>query len=380
MRKASHKKLSRLAFKLLNELQLGPSFSGEIEEIVELAWKPDEIEDLEFVLVLGSLSDDDRDDPHAGSDGEAVVDKPFYKVDPDLGLSGVFNPIYCTAYNHYIDIAKGRGRYDDYDGYSYGRGSARKKQYEGRAWTFGRGYDGVIAEAMKRCYVHVKGRRFYIDSPGRECSPSTHLYSFPSDMERFVDPVQEGLSRFPNTSGTFWRSKGVSDSVFLPVDNMARKRFSVFLSTGEARELGYVLHAIQDASVPHHAAGRAGNWHMLYEETLDNRVRNWIEEEKLDEGVKELFSRCLGQDGPAPGRLVDSDRSRLPGVGWNVESMVTWLALNAFHEYEVTFKNFKHGPDYNSRKGRTSIREMAIKATAISMLALVKADRESRPS
>lgn len=134
--------------------------------IVAESAKVDEYRDLELVDVEG-LSSDARDDPHKDDAWYVAEDIPRYAHTlPLLGTK-------ChTAFNHFIDIKKGPGQFDDYDGYSYCKGSASRGEYK---LDLGPRPDEAIIWYPNDEYVRAPGQSWY-----RGCSPSVERYSFPA--------------------------------------------------------------------------------------------------------------------------------------------------------------------------------------------------------
>ena len=92
-----------------------------------------------------------------------------------------------------------------------------------------------------------------------------------------VDPFKsDGIPRygqFANGSisrhNSDWASFSVAHVEFDPVSNMARYGWQQFLQTGNARGLGWVLHAIGDAACPQHVLGSLGWGHQPWERFAD---------------------------------------------------------------------------------------------------------------
>jgi hypothetical protein len=264
--------------------------------VVFNAWYTDQYSDLEFVDVEGTgIFSDARDDPHK-DEWDADDDDPHYE----------FQGRKFTAFNHFIDIKKGHGTFDDYDGYSYKRGSASRNEYQkmselievtdipsGVAFMFTESGDMKVDAAINFWfndeYAHAPGHKWY--RRGR-CSPALERYSFPEDKGKYNSVDAECKARFPMAEATGHRNRGIPWSVFMPVDNMARYWYSVFLESNNPNHLGQVMHAIQDASVPHHAAGCNGNWHANYELVLEElRIPNWLRDASFTNDVKALFGK-----------------------------------------------------------------------------------------
>ncbi len=270
--------------------------------------------------------------------------------------------------NHFIDVRKDEPPlFDDYDGYSYERGSARKGQHQYAPSMENVGFDAAISVFLKSMYVHAPGHRWY-----RGCSPSIDRYSNFAEVGTYGSVEAEAQKRFPTVGWFPWRKMGFSHSVFMPVDNMARYWYRRYLDAGDPSSLGYVVHAIQDASVPQHAAGCIGNFHYDYENALEGRVNDLRAESAFRDDVKALLGGYLQDDQSPPTELARDEHGRTPGINWSIDMLVTWLALNAYVEYHVTYNDFFDG--FTTNDGST--KALTAKAVALTCLALVKADRE----
>lgn len=373
MKGRSHLVVTQLALALLGEIDNSFPLLGSSGVIAIESEATDIKTDLELVDVEGM----GRDDPHNKEPWVYYEDIPHWN----------WKDFNFTCFNHFIDIKKGKtGKFDDWDGYSYEFGSASKDQFQNASEVL----SGWAAEALKWIssisrfsglpeikvdeginwwlndeYVHAPGQRWYIS-----CSPSVARYSFYRDLGIYDSLDAEAKKRFPLAESSGESGKGIPYSVFMPVDNMARFWFAYYLSTRPLypNYLGRVMHAIQDASIPHHAAGYCGNWHSKYEEELDNRISSWVSDPNFRNDVKSLFSLWC-EEGSVKTDVVQNDLTKVPGINWRIDALVTWLALNAYHEYDVVYNHFRNGYVANelSRKNLTK------KAVAMSMLALVKA-------
>lgn len=334
-------------------------------KLVKEAPAVDDYYDLEFVDVEGGIGSGGRDDPHK-DEWDAIDDEPHYTEE---GMN-------LTAFNHFIDIKKGPGLFDDYDGYSYNKGSASRDQYQSASDAA----SGTLAKLMGKItgfkvdeginwwlndeYVHAPGQQWY-----RGCSPSVERYSFPSDKRVYPTARDELLARFPVANSTGTTGRGIPYSVFMPVDNMARYWYGRFEATKDPATLGPVMHAIQDASVPHHAAGYMGNWHNRYEADLESRIPGWMNEPSFENEVKALVQAWSRHDPSPPTTLSVNEWSRQPAINWRIDQMVTWVALNAYKEYSNTYNHFRNGYRFDAN----SARNLTKLATAMSILALKKA-------
>lgn len=164
--------------------------------------------------------------------------------------------------------------------------------------------------------------------------------------------------------------------MFLPVDNLARYWFGKFEQSGSIADLGPVLHAVQDASVPHHAAGCSGNWHVEYEAALGRLAARAAQDRKLARRAAALVRAWDRQDPRPPRRsLQRRDRLRLPAVNWSVTHLVTWMALQAYQEYDRTYRHFRNGYRVNT----VSMKRLWVRAAALSALLLLKSQPAQHP-
>lgn len=359
MNEKSHLLATHLSCRL-SGLQVGRAFA---ERLARASEATDFFQDLEFVDVNFG-----RDDPHRREPGK-LNDQAHHVLDRRT----------LTAFNHFIDIKKGPGRFDDYDGYSYGRGSARGEQYQAASEVAGRwqyifarltGFkvDEGIHYWLNDEYVHAPGRKWY-----RNCSPALERYSFPGDLGRYPGKRKELAARFPLTERRGQKGRGVPYSVFMPLDNLARYWWGRWRRRPDRIEnLGPVMHAVQDASIPHHAAGYNGNWHVQYEDALNRLVPRCGQKRVVLAKVRRLVGEWDWQDPQAPKagqRLELADRERRPGRNWPIQQLVTWLALHAYHEYAGTYRHFRNG----WTRDQASMERLFILAVALGGLVLRKA-------
>jgi len=370
----SHKRLTEYSLNLLQKINRSMFYEAK-EIIVNASPEPDNFKDLEFVDVESLSWSGGRDDPHVKTNADND-DVPHYE-----SYGFVF-----AAFNHYIDIRKGPGIFDDYDGYSYKNGSASKNEYQD-AWdakddwrveflgrvTGHRKVDDGIAYWFNDEYVHGPGMKWY-----RGCSPSIERYSFPGDKKVFPTVEAETAARFPLADSTGKSGKGIPYSVFLPIDNLARYWYTIFLYANPGKLnvpilIAPVLHAIQDAIVPHHAAGCNGNWHGRWEDDFNKNLKTLLAENSFENDVKQLYNRWLQNKTAAPTLLKPSDWQITPSIAWRIDQLVTWLALNAYHEYDNTYNHFKKGYNVNL----DCFRRMAKLSIAMALLIYEKAIQDT---
>lgn len=349
------------------EFKLGEKGYKEFRnELAEKSVQTDELKDLELVDV-----DFGRDNPHSDKFFENS-DSARYVGDYDFIIYEKKTGLNFTAFNHFIDIKKGAGKYDDYDGYSYYKGSAHKGQYEK---TDNKWYEELFTDSVDKIdhdvnwglndeYVHIPGRSWY-----RNCSPSVERYSFYDDKDLFLNKIEELKSRFPLAEDVGKTGKGVPYSVFMPVDNLARYWYSRYKISKEYSCLGHVLHAVQDAAIPHHAAGYLGNWHQKYEDEFNDTVEKYSKDSVFIKEVIDIYKSWEKSNSGCPNTLKLEHKSLIPSKNWEIDQLVTWLALNSYNEYDKTYNHFKEG----YRHDEDSQRYLALLAFSMSMLVLKKA-------
>ncbi len=334
------------------------------EEVALVDWYKDlEFVDVEATLVLISHG---RDDPHKDETWQDD-DKASYIADGKV----------FTAFNHFIDIKKGSGKFDDYDGYSYYKGSASRDQYQKAnevlegywkkkiAKLSGKFVDEGLNYWLNDEYVHVSCYDWY-----KDCSPSVERYSYPKIKGAYQSVREELKDRYPLAEYKGGEGKGIPYSVFMPLDNMAKYWYDRFYQTEDIKALGPVLHAVQDASVPHHVAGYMGNWHVNYENDVKSKIDDWYKDESIQSQIEELLSVWEDDDPSPPAQLGINDWKKTPGFNWSIENLVTWVALNTYKHYVQTYKQFKDGYKFNE----SSAKELFILATAMSVHVLRKAE------
>lgn len=326
---------------------------------IEEAPMVDLYNDVELVQVKSRL-----DNPHA--DDDFVIDDVFAF---SYGSSNF------TSFNHFIDIKKGAGLYDDYDGYSFERGSAKSGGYQkatDAATSFiekifagitGFTVDKGITWWFRDRYVHVSGQEWY-----RDCSPAMLRYSYPADSGKFDSVKAELADRFPLSKSGGGEGYGIPYSVFMPLDNLARYWYENFLRTKDPVAMGPVLHAIADACIPHHSAGYSGNWHTTYEQDIEERINAWLTKDGYIQEVKDISESWYWLDPDPPRTLRGNDWSRKPAINWDIDMLITWLALNSFKAYWEVYDEFKHGYILNEE----SAQELTKLAASMSLLVIRK--------
>ena len=359
MNGVGHRAITAAAFDFLTEIEGNPPslqrFLGWKNQVAEAAAHADYLADLEFVNVEGLW----RDDPH---ETDGVFPRPF----KDKASTTALGFDLC-AFNHFIDIRKGPGKFDDYDGYSYERGSGHVDQYQtGLDWVeHDRGGDlGTLAGILDKILAipgalggpdtgwkidHIKNwwlNDEYVHAPGlpyyHACSPSIKNYSFFADKAAYASLEAECRARFPLAESIGCPGWGVPYSVFMPVDNLARYWYGAYLDKPhDPTKLGPVMHAIQEAAVPHHASGCLGNWHSRYEAQTGANTADWIVAE--GQTVRGLIAGWNWQDPCPPSHLNPEDWSRRPARNWRIDQLVTWVALHAYAAYDQVYHGFRDG-------------------------------------
>ncbi len=129
------------------------------------------------------------------------------------------------------------------------------------------------------------------------------------------------------------------------------------------------MHAIQDASVPHHAAGYCGNWHYRYETDLQSNIPKWLGYTGFTNDVKRLFTHWNKDDEAPPSHLNVGDWDKEPARNWRIDQLVTWVALNAYREYDETYNHFRDDYKFDEYSAINLVKI----ATAMSLLVLKNA-------
>ena len=182
----------------------------------------------------------------------------------------------------------------------------------------------------------------------------------------------ECKARFPYAASVGKSGKGIPYSIFMPVDNMARYWLKEYQEGKwpDIKYLGAVMHAIQDAAVPHHSAGYNGNWHQEYEKNFGEQLWKFMSGSSAGNfkgTVMSMFNQWNRIDNAAPTKLDrDKDWSRQPAKNWRTDMLVTWMAINAYRAYANDYDNFKKG---YIDKPEVMLRLLE-QATALSLLAI----------
>ena len=163
MNRITHGEVTGLAFDVLAEMaDIGFSLGGERDAVAASARDVDVQPDLELVRVKGFLLPWAKDDPHSNEwyIPGTFEDVPSKSIDIDTEFLDILPMLHWTTLNHFIDIRKDEPPlFDDYDGYSYERGSARKGQYQYAPSMENVGFDTAISVFLKNMYVHAPGHR-----------------------------------------------------------------------------------------------------------------------------------------------------------------------------------------------------------------------------
>lgn len=366
MERKGHIETTKAAFSLLESIGYTSAIMS-YDRMVIGQWciDCDQMKDMEMINVDAGMDNPHRDDGFWTND-----DSSHYTT---FGKNH-------TSYNHFIDLRKGAGIYDDYDGYSYGRGSGKVDQFQEASDTtdsFWEDFiltlsgnsdekvDSLIAWWYDDEYLHSPSHEWYRDGI---CSPALKRYSFYEDKGRFTNVNDELGHRFDQRKG------GYENHVFMPVDNLARYWYERFKQYGDSKALGFVMHGIQDCSVPHHAGGCMGNWHGSYEAYLGKRAATWYQDQAIQQQAKQLLLDWGQVDETPPLQLGFNDISKRPAINWRIDMLATWIALHAFDSYRRVYNDFRSGfsPDGGNMK------ELCVKALAMSALVLQKASEEKK--
>lgn len=333
--------------------------------------------DLEFVDVDGA-SGVGRDDPHEDK-WNVVDDTSSYS---SLGFD-------LTSFQHFIDLGH-KGKYDDYDGYSYHYGSACRNGYQSAKEVISRKGHGFVSDCMGLAewlsnrsfgsfddlvngwfndeYVHSPGMKWY-----RNCSPAVWRYTFCEGEDKY----SQILGRYPLAQRVGKYGCGIPYSVFTPVDNLGRYWYERFLISGNALDLGPVMHAIQDACVPHHTSGYVGNWHVEYEDCLDKEFNDYVN--ICDSAVLMLYRQWSANSDAAPAKITYPRSMTLtPNKSWRIDHLITWLACQSHDQYVNDYDNFRN-EDWKEKEeflDKQKPRKLLALAVAMSMLVFDKAREE----
>jgi len=353
-----------MALELLEEMdEHSVSFADHKKDIVAQAIAVDTQHDVEMVSVKG-LGPHGRDDPHekAWYIPDHYHDRATYTIDKKEKYPFIF----WTTLNHYIDLRKGPGEYDDYDGYSYYHGSGQNDQHQtliGKSEALG--IDHVTAVYLNNRYIHAPHHPHYQD-----CSPALERYSFYGDKGRFDSALDEITARFPLARWYPAPECGFPFSVFFPIDNLVRYWYDQYVQVRDPVMIGWLAHPMQDCTIPHHAVATIGNWHSRYEKDLNVNLDEWVADDTFREKAVSHFKAWSGHDDDPPKSITMRDVDRTPCMNWRIDMLGTWLAFNALREYEDTYDYFREGYELDMDSQR-KLTEMAV---GMSMLVMVKAD------
>ena len=99
----------------------------------------------------------------------------------------------------------------------------------------------------------------------------------------------------------------------------------------------------------------------------------WVPDDTFREKAVSHFKAWNGHDDDPPTLITMRDVDRTPCMNWRIDMLGTWLAFNAFREYEDTYDYFRQGYELDLDSQR-KLTEMAV---GMSMLVMVKADGDS---
>ena len=352
--------------------------------------------DLEFVNVEGG-----RDDPHTDSAADND-DEARYS---DFGES-------FTAYQHFIDIRAGKNSSNDYNGYSFGiNGVSKGEYYDGNSITDmakkrGRehlgefwstdGWAGAITDSVfggrhttdsqlnywfNDEYIHTPGKDWY-----RHCSPSVWNYCYNT-----TDKYSLITQNYPLAEDRGKDNQGVPYSVFPSVDNLGRFWYEKFLLSGDCNDLGPVLHAVQDACIPHHTAGFMGNHHSQYESAIEKYYNDILKDSNrkkiFNDKAIAYFKKWRSSTTTVSDVTYSTDLNKVPSKSWRIDHLITWMAFQAYENYkkyyDISVKDkanrFSNGQFDNSKFDsayKNALDDLLSKALAMTMLVLEKAKEE----
>lgn len=328
----THRTVTKKSFRALESLCPGIELTlGELDPAAAANSNTDRLEDLLFMA--GDVEFD-----------QFLLGSNLIDIEPTHEVFGKNT----TAFNHFIDIRKAalrgetRGIVDDFDGYSYKRGSASLNQYEHLSnvcYEFGLGKDAVEKTTLRTdeafaLYLSLPGSRVVTPLEGNY-SDVLQRYSYCFENPSPNSFADEMALRFPGP---------IDEAIFMPVDQLGRYWYGEFVRQGGTGDLGRLLHAVQDASIPHHAAGCMGNYHSDYELQLGSFAGYWCCHDVAFETAhrQNVLAWCRWDDAP-PDRLSVEDWARVPAINWRIDHLITWLALNSYRSYENAFNHFKDG-------------------------------------
>ncbi len=359
MNGSTHRCITKKAIEILDSVERGITVSSYrltnyADSLAQSNSDTDHLKDLEFVDVEGWYNTG-RDNPHK-KESSQIDDEPHYK-ETRVGLN-----MDLTAFNHFIDIRKGTGKFDDYDGYSYQ--SAKYGQHEKQDIKVNKVYvDDLMQWWFNDEYVHAPGQEYY-----ENCSPSVWRYSYPN-KKVYSDKYAELKARFPLAEYQGKSGKGIPYSVFMPLDNLGRYWYEEFLLDGKLTSLGPALHAVQDAAVPHHASGYLGNYHRKYEDLLDEYAKKYVLTSTFRSNVLYQYNQWKSNGGTVSSLIYKDDYNKVPGINWRVDHLITWLAFRAYREFSITYSGFN---GFNGLNLATTERLLEY-SCSMSMLLLEKA-------
>lgn len=348
---------------------------------------------LEFVNVEGK-----KDDPHTSS----AQDKDDEARCSDFGEC-------FTSYLHFIDIRAGKNSSNDYNGYSYGINNVSKGEYyDGNSVTdmankkgkesigtingFGIFATDAIFELKKTTdsqlsywfndeYIHTPGKNWY-----RHCSPSVWNYCFNTTNK--YDYIAKN---YPTAEDTGHEQQGVPYSVFASVDDLGRFWYEKFLLSGDCNDLGPVLHAVQDACIPHHAAGFMGNHHSVYESAIEDHYNTILsssdQKKTFNDKALSYFKKWQNTSSTVSDITYPTDLNKIPSKSWRIDFLITWMALQAYENYKKyydisvqqkanRFSNERFDTSKCESGYINDLEDLLAKALAMTMLVIEKAKEE----
>ena len=232
-----------------------------------------------------------------------------------------------TGVWHFIDVAAGEGRYNDIRGLWYeGAGPAGK-------------YPGVIDVGIM-VSANMSG---------------LSVNAYESDGDDFYgeyDKIGRG--------DLAWHAYNIAHTEFSSVANLAHYGWDQFKSGGRvsARGLAWPLHAIADASCPHHTVGTTSWGHRPYEDWIERIFPLIVEQNDKAQRVRILYDAFYWWD------AFQQDE--------DMEAMVTTVAFGTKSIVESAFP-----PDWPYQDLASFDYHTGAKGLAVSYYALAGKDQEA---
>lgn len=336
MNQAHHRKTVMKAFQLLDDPRLGMGWLRDWYEDHEvcfdcypspapLEWGNDdypqyegEVDNVMEAVAAETYNTDDYQDLAMCNDVWGADDCRIHIVDifgwDFWGIEGWFvKEKNLTSFLHFVDTTKIGEYNDEWDGYSCD--SAKDIEYEIQDIP---ALDDEYVDSMTCDYLGNP------DGPGVG-DPEGYLHLNPDyspALYRYIT-VPAGSSACEEVATRFCRNNcddicdsgadglWLEDVDFPPASNLGRYWYTQWIDTENPLFLGPVMHAVTDATVPHHASGYLGNWHRQFEDDYAVDVfqenfnsayepSNWVGEE-IEENAIDLALGWL----TGPGQSIE---------------------------------------------------------------------------